>query len=111
MSALSKTVFKGVVWSLLNTFGKFALKFFFALAITRILTPRDYGLVAYMGLFLGVASWLSEGGFGTALIQKKEAIDIDFSTAFYFNFSVSTFFFLLYFFWLHGSPVFLTSRN
>ena len=105
MSALSKTVFKGVVWSLLNTFGKFALKFFFALAITRILTPRDYGLVAYMGLFLGVASWLSEGGFGTALIQKKEAIDIDFSTAFYFNFSVSTFFFLLYFFlapWVAG---------
>lgn len=98
MSAFNKTVFKGVVWSLLNTFGKFAIKFFFALAITRILTPRDYGLVAYMGLFLGVASWLSEGGFGTALIQKKDAGDIDFSTAFYFNFSVSSFFFLLYFF-------------
>lgn len=98
MSAFTNTVFKGVVWSLLNTFGKFALKFFFALAITRILTPRDYGLVAYMGLFLGVAAWLSEGGFGTALIQKKDAGDIDFSTAFYFNFFVSGFFFLLYFF-------------
>jgi teichuronic acid exporter len=98
VSSFNKTVFKGVVWSLLNTFGKFALKFFFALAITRILTPRDYGLVAYMGLFLGVASWLSEGGFGTALIQKKDAGDIDFSTAFYFNFSVSSFFFILYFF-------------
>ena len=84
MSAFTNTVFKGVVWSLLNTFGKFALKFFFALAITRILTPRDYGLVAYMGIFLGVAAWLSEGGFGTALIQKKDAGDIDFSTAFLF---------------------------
>jgi len=98
VSTLNKTVFKGIIWSLLNTFGKFALKFFFALAITRILTPRDYGLVAYMGLFLGVAAWLSEGGFGTALIQKKDASDIDFSTAFYFNFSVSVFFFILYFF-------------
>ena len=56
VSALSKTVFKGVVWSLLNTFGKFALKFFFALAITRILTPSDYSLVAYMRLFLEVAT-------------------------------------------------------
>ena len=98
MSTFNKTVFRGIIWSLLNTFGKFSLKFFFALAITRILTPRDYGLVAYMGLFLGIAAWLSEGGFGTALIQKKDATDIDFSTAFYFNFSVSTFFYVLYFF-------------
>jgi O-antigen/teichoic acid export membrane protein len=98
VSSFNKKVFKGVIWSLLNTFGKFALKFFFALAITRILTPRDYGLIAYMGLFLGIAAWLSEGGFGTALIQKKDATEIDFSTAFYFNFSVSTFFFILYFF-------------
>ena len=98
MSTLKKTVFRGVVWNLLDKFGKFALKFFFALAITRILSPTDYGLVAYMGLFLGVAAWLSEGGFGTALIQKKDASDIDFSTAFYFNFSVSVFFFILYFF-------------
>ncbi len=98
MSTFNKTVFKGVIWNLLNTFGKFALKFFFALAITRILTPRDYGLVAYMGLFLGIAGWLSEGGFGTALIQKKNATEIDFSTAFYFNLSISIFFFILYFF-------------
>jgi teichuronic acid exporter len=98
VSTFNKTVFKGVVWSLLDTLGKFAVKFFFALAITRILTPMDYGLVAYMGIFLGVATWLSEGGFGTALIQKKDAGDIDFSTAFFFNFSVSTFFFILFFF-------------
>ena len=98
MSTFKKTVFKGVVWNLFNTVGKFALRFVFAVAITRILTPRDYGLVAYTGLFLAIAAWLSEGGFGSALIQKKDASDIDFSTAFYFNLSVSTFFFIVYFF-------------
>ena len=97
MSTFKKTVFKGVVWNLFNTVGKFALRFVFAVAITRILTPRDYGLVAYTGLFLAIASWLSEGGFGSALIQKKNASEIDFSTAFYFNFSISTIFFIVYF--------------
>ena len=98
MSTFNKTVFKGVVWNLFNTVGKFAVRFVFAVAITRILTPRDYGLVAYTGLFLAIASWLSEGGFGSALIQKKDATEIDFSTGFYFNCLVSTFFFILYFF-------------
>jgi O-antigen/teichoic acid export membrane protein len=93
-----KLILKGIVWSLLDTFFKFALKFFFALAITRILTPRDYGLVAYIGIFMGIAAWLSEGGFGTALVQKKNADQTDFSTAFFFNFSVSLSFFALYFF-------------
>jgi O-antigen/teichoic acid export membrane protein len=84
----NKKVFKGVVWSLLDTFAKFAVKFFFALAITKILTPRDYGLVAYMGIFLGIASWLSNAGFGFSLIQKKDANNVDFSTVYFFNISV-----------------------
>lgn len=93
-----KAVAKGVIWSLLDTFGNFGVKFFFALAITRILSPRDYGLIAYMGMFLGIASWLAEGGFGNALIQKRNATEVDFSTGYIFNVGVSLFFFLLYFF-------------
>lgn len=97
MSATRKKVLRGVVWSLLDTFANFALKFFFALAITRILAPRDYGLIAYMGLFMGIASWLAEGGFGTALIQKSDANDQDFSTGYFFNVGVSFIFFIFYF--------------
>lgn len=98
MQGKRKTVLKGIIWSLLDTFGNFALKFFFALAITRILAPRDYGLIAYMGMFMGIAAWLSEGGFGNSLIQKKEADDIDFSTGYIFNVAVSLIFFFIYFF-------------
>lgn len=93
-----KHILKGIIWSLLDTVFRYVMKFFFALAITRILDPRDYGLVAYTGIFMGVAAWLSEGGFGTSLIQKKDANDVDYSTAFIFNFSITAFFFVLYFF-------------
>lgn len=92
-----KKISNVIIWSLLDTYAGFGLKFIFAIAIMRILTPRDYGIVAYMGLFLGIATWLSEGGFGTALIQKKNANDIDYSTAYFFNIGISMFFFILYF--------------
>lgn len=84
-------------WSLSDTFANVVLKFIFAIAITRLLFPRDYGLVAYTGLFLGIATWLSDWGFGTALIQKKEASDLDFSTGFLSNVVISLLFFFLYF--------------
>lgn len=94
---MKNPTYKATIWSLLDTYAGFALKFVFAIAITRILTPRDYGLVAYMGLFLGIATWLSDWGFGTALIQKKNTTNIDFSTGYLFNVFISTFFFFLYF--------------
>lgn len=97
MLLLKSETAKSAIWSLVDTYAGFALKFAFALTITRILSPRDYGLIAYMGLFMGVATFLSEGGFGVALIQKTRATDIDYSTAFIFNLLVSIIFFILYF--------------
>ncbi|MBI3720826.1 MAG: lipopolysaccharide biosynthesis protein [Sphingobacteriales bacterium] len=97
MQFRSKTIFTGVIWSLVDTIANFALKFFFALAITRMLSPRDYGLVAYTGLFLGIASWLSEGGFGLALIQKKDPVESDYSTGYFFNVIISILFCIAYF--------------
>lgn len=96
MKLKNKTV-KATIWSLLDTYANFALKFVFAITITRILTPHDYGLIAYMGLFLGVANWLSDWGYGAALIQKKDVTNIDFSTGYLLNVFISIFFFLIYF--------------
>jgi O-antigen/teichoic acid export membrane protein len=94
---LKNTTAKAIIWSLSDNYAGFALKFVFAIAITRLLTPHDYGLVAYMGLFLGIATWLSDFGFGTSLIQKKDVTDTDYSTGYFFNIFLSLFFFIIYF--------------
>jgi len=86
-----------IQWSFLDTYAGFLLKFIFAVAITRKLTPYDFGIVAYMGLFLGIANWLSEGGFGAALIQNQNSDQTDYSTAWFFNIGVSLIFFIIYF--------------
>ena len=55
------------------------------MVLARLLTPSDYGTVALMTVFTSILSVFINTGFGTALIQKKDADDLDFSTIFIFN--------------------------
>ena len=55
------------------------------MVLARYISPNDFGLVAFAAIFSGVAYILSDGGFGNALYQKKDADHKDFSTVFFFN--------------------------
>ena len=56
--------------------------------MARILDPKDYGTIALVTVFTTILQVFVDSGLGTALIQKKNADDLDFSSVFYFNFIV-----------------------
>lgn len=56
--------------------------------MARILSPKDYGTIALVMVFTTILQVFVDSGLGTALIQKKDADDLDFSSVFYFNFGV-----------------------
>lgn len=56
-----------------------------SIVLARILSPSDFGIVAMVTIFITFANVLIDGGFSSALVQKKDADDIDFSTVFYFS--------------------------
>ena len=56
--------------------------------MARILSPEDYGTIALVTVFTAILQVFVDSGLGTALIQKKDADDLDFSSVFYFNFIV-----------------------
>ena len=58
------------------------------LLLARILMPEDYGKTALVAVFINILQVFIDSGLGTALIQKKDADDLDFSSVFYFNFAV-----------------------
>ena len=60
-----------------------------SIVLARILSPSDYGTVAMVTIFIMLANVLIEGGFSSALIQKKDADALDFSTVFYFSIAFS----------------------
>ena len=88
-ASLKSKVAKGAVWTLLEKMSTQIVGFVVGMILARLLTPNDYGTVALTGIFFAVAGVLVDGGFGIALIQKKDADDLDFNSVFYLNLALS----------------------
>jgi len=56
-----------------------------SIVLARLLAPEDFGVLAMLSLFLGVAGVFVDSGFGSALIQRQRNTREDISSVFYFN--------------------------
>ena len=61
------------------------LQFIVAIVLARILSPEEFGTIALLYLFTGLASALVDGGFSVALIRDRETTQADESTVFWIN--------------------------
>lgn len=98
MTGLKTKIAKGAVWTLMEKLSTQAVSFVVGMVLARLLTPNDYGTVALTAIFFAVANVLVDGGFGGALIQKKEADDLDFNSVFYLNVTLSLLAYVVMFF-------------
>lgn len=87
--SLKKETTKGVVWSIVERFGTQGVQFLVMLVMARLLSPKDYGVVGMLVIFVGIAQAFVDGGFSQALIRKTDRSEVDNSTVFYFNIVVS----------------------
>jgi len=83
MAGLKDKVVKGAVWIIMQRFVAQGVAFVVTMVLARLLTPGDYGTVALLTIFTTVANSLVTSGMGMALVQKKQATDIDFNSLFY----------------------------
>ena len=95
--SLKKKTVKGVVWSSVERFSVQSVQFLVMLVIARILSPKDFGLVGMLAIFIAVAQSLIDSGFSQALIRKQDRTEIDNSTVFYFNIVVSGLLYALFY--------------
>ena len=82
---LGKQVASNVIWRLMERFGAQGVTFLVSIVLARLLDPAVYGLVAIVTVITTILQVFVDAGFSTALIQKKDADDLDFSSVFYFN--------------------------
>lgn len=82
------TTVKNFIWRFAERCGAQLVTFVVSIVLARILSPDDYGTVALVTVFTTILQVFVDSGLGTALIQKKNADDLDFSSVFYFNFVV-----------------------
>ena len=60
--------------------------------------PQEFGIIAIVNIFIAIADILITSGFSTALIQKKEADEVDFSSAFFAGLVLAAFLYAVVFF-------------
>lgn len=94
----SSKVLSGLWWKMLERIGAQGIGFIISLLLARMLTPSDYGKISLITVFIAIANVFVVSGFGTSLIQKKDADNLDFSSVFYFNVFFSLIFYILIYF-------------
>ena len=77
------------IWKLLERSGVQGISFVLTIILARILQPSEYGEMALVMVFINLANVIVDGGFSTALIQKKDADERDFSTLMYVSLFIS----------------------
>ena len=78
-----------VFWSALDTFLRQGVSFFISIILARLLLPEDFGTVALLAIFMGIANLFVNMGLGLALIQRQDITHTDESTVFWFNLLVA----------------------
>ena len=81
--SIKEKVVRGTFWVVLERLSIQIVSFLVTLVLARLLTPNDYGTVALLTIFIAVASVLADSGLGQALVQKKEATELDFNSVFF----------------------------
>ena len=91
-------VFSNLFWRFLERTGAQLVSFIVSIILARLLLPEDYGTIALVMVFISILQVFVDSGLGNALIQKKDADDIDFSTVFFTNIVFCIVIYILLFF-------------
>lgn len=80
-----KIITSNLIWRFMERAGAQIVQFVVSIILARILSPNDYGTVALIVVIANIFQVFVDSGLGNALIQKKDADDIDFSSVFCLN--------------------------
>ncbi len=96
-SELKRKTINGLTWKSIQQFSLEGFQFLVMLIMARLLTPTDYGTVGMITVFITISGTFVSCGFTSALIRMKKPSQADLSTAFFFNLTVSIFFYIILF--------------
>lgn len=85
MNNTKQSVFSNLSWRFAERVCAALVGFVVSIILARILGPEAYGTIALITVFTTILQVFVDSGLGSALIQKKDADDLDFSTVFYTN--------------------------
>ena len=83
--SLKEKTAKGLFWGGFSNTIQQLLNLIFGIFLGRLLLPTDYGMIGMITVFSVIANALQEGGFISALANKKNVSSCDYNAVFWFN--------------------------
>lgn len=88
-------VFSSLIWKLMEQSGTQGIQFIVQIVLARLLAPEQFGTIAIVMVFINLAQVFVQSGLNSALIQKKDADELDFSSVFYLSLAVAGFMYII----------------
>lgn len=98
MNNSKNSVIKSLFFKFSERCGYQGIAFIVQLILARLLDPTDYGVLTLLTIFINVSQVFVQSGLNTALIQRKDVTEKDYSTVFYVSLTMAVFLYALLFF-------------
>lgn len=95
---LKITVVTSFFWMLLERAGTQGISLMVQIFLARLLLPEDFGVIAILTVFISFADLFVQSGLNTAIIQKKNVDNTDYSTVLFLSLCIASVFYALIFF-------------
>ena len=83
MLSEKSTVIKSLVLKFLERISYQGIAFIVQLVLARILDPSDFGVITMLTVFIEVSQVFVQSGLNTALVQRKDTTENDYSSVFW----------------------------
>jgi teichuronic acid exporter len=97
-SNIKRKALSGYFWTLFDKLGSQLIGFVITIVLARLLSPKEFGLVAMATVFFAISRIFIDGGLRDSLIQKVDANQKDYNSVFVFNIVVGFFIYIIIFF-------------
>ncbi|MGN0243007.1 MAG: lipopolysaccharide biosynthesis protein [Lachnospiraceae bacterium] len=95
---IKKSTLSGMFWKFFERSFAQLVSLVVSIILARLLLPEDYSVVSIVAIFFTFANIFISGGFSSALIQKKEADILDYSSVLYVSIFIALVMYALMFF-------------
>ena len=80
-----KKIISSLLYKFIERLSVKGLGLVISIVLARMLAPEEFGQIAIMNVFINLSQVIIEGGFTTALVQRKDVTEQDYSTVFFIN--------------------------
>lgn len=91
-------IVSSLLWKLSERTGTQGIQFLVQIILARLLSPEEFGVIAIVMVFILLANVFVQSGFNTALIQKKDTDEVDYSSVLYLSIGVAMVSYIIIFF-------------